>query len=56
MCTHRNVVLCEKLDHFDLASRAFELDHHRAAFLHQAYGIVECLFRHRVTHEWHIRH
>ena len=40
---HRDVVAGEELDDLDLARAAFELDHLRAAFLHQAHRVVERL-------------
>ena len=40
---HGDVVAREELDDLDLPGAAFELDHLRAAFLHQAHGVLERL-------------
>ena len=46
----------QKLDDLDLAGAAFELDHLRAAFLHQAHGVLERLLARGVGHERHVGH
>ncbi len=56
MRADRDVVPREMLDDLDLSFPAFELDHHRAAFLHQAHGVVERLRGSRVAHERHVDH
>ena len=52
----RDVVPGQVLDDLDLPFPAFQLDHHRSAFLHQAHGVVERLRGIGVTHERHVRH
>ena len=52
----RNVLAREVLDDADLAAPDLELDHHRAAFLHQPNGVVERLLARRVAHERHVDH
>ena len=54
MCTHRDVVAGKMLDDLDLPFAAFELDHHRAAVLHQPHRIVERLLVVRIAHERHV--
>ena len=55
MRAHRYVVPGQVLHDFDLPRATFEFDHHGAAILHQAHGILERLGGIRIAHERHVR-
>src|SRR4051812_41232682 len=48
---HRDVVAREELDDLELADTAFQLDHFRAALLHEAHGIRQRDVRGRIARE-----
>jgi len=54
MSADGNVMAGKVPDNLDLTCTAFELDHHRATFLHQAHRVVECLTRVGIAHERHV--
>ena len=53
---HRDVVAREEFDDLELAEPAFELDHFRAAFLHEAHGIRQRDVGRRIARERQIGH
>ena len=53
---HRDVVAREEFDDLELAEAALELDHLRAAFLHEAHGVRERDVGRRITRERQVGH
>ncbi len=54
MCADGYIVTRQVFNDFNLPITAFQLHHHRAAFLHQAYRVIECDAGLCIAHKWHV--
>jgi hypothetical protein len=55
-CAQTGCPTREELDDLGLARSSLELDHLRAAFLHEPHGVLQRLLARRVRHERHVGH